>query len=135
VTEQERSTRSSLSVLSGKDLALRCAHLLDEKRVRDLVIFEVGSVLQIVDYFIIGTGSSPRHVQRTADYVMEKLAECGLKPLGVEGYEQGRWVLFDYGDVVVHLMLEEARQYYNLELLWGDRPQVPWKPDPGQAER
>jgi len=135
VAKEERVSGSSLSVLSGKELALRCAELLDEKRVRDLIIFHVGPILQIVDYFLIGTGSSPRHIQRTADYLMEKLSEYGLKPYGMEGYEQGRWVLLDYGDVVVHLMLQEARQYYSLELLWGDCKRIAWKGEGEEAKQ
>ena len=116
----------SRSVPEGKELAILCARLLDERRVRDLVVYDVGKVLQIADYFVIATGTSARHLKSTADHVMQKLREAGLRPVGVEGYENARWVLFDYGDVVVHLMVEEARRFYNLELLWGDCPQVGW---------
>jgi len=127
VTEaQNKSISDSVPVPEGKELAVLCARLLDERRVRDLIIYDVGKVLQIADYFVIATGTSPRHLKRTADYVTAKLREAGLRPVGVEGYENARWVLFDYGDVVVHLMVEEARRFYNLELLWGDCPQVGW---------
>ncbi len=110
----------------GRELALLCARLLDERRARDIVVFDVGQIVQIANVFIVATGGAPRHVKRTADYVIKRLKELGVRPLGIEGYDRARWVLFDYGDVVVHLMVEEARSFYNLELLWSDCPRIPW---------
>ena len=91
-------------------------------------------MLPIADYFVLATGTSARHLKTTADFTVKKLRELGVRPVGTEGYEhQARWVLFDFGDVVVHLMVEEARIFYNLELLWGDCPQIPWKKEPTQG--
>ena len=127
MTEAKKTpTSGNLPALAGKELALLCARLLDERRARELVVFEVGDVLQIADYFVLATGTSPRHLKRTADFVVRTLKDHGVRPVGVEGYDCARWVLFDLGDVVVHLMLEEARSFYNLELLWGDCPEIPW---------
>jgi ribosome-associated protein len=129
VTEAEKQPSPERTIRpEGQELALLCARLLDERRMRDLAIFDVENVLQIATYFIVATGTSPRHLKRTADFVLEKLKERGLRPAGVEGYDRARWVLFDLGDVVVHLLVEEARRFYNLELLWGDCPRLPLPP-------
>jgi ribosome-associated protein len=128
VTEARKKAISSKEpALEGKDLAVFCARLLYERRLDDIVIFDVGRVLQIAGYFIVATGTSPRQLKRAADLVVERLKERGVRSLGVEGYDKARWVLFDFGDVVAHLMGEESRRYYNLELLWGDCPQIPWQ--------
>lgn len=113
--------------LDARERAILCARLFDERRLRDILIFDVGDVLQIAEFFVIGTGTSQVQLKKTADYVVEKFREVGVRPLGTEGYDQARWVLYDFDEVVIHLMEEDTRQYYNLELLWGDCPQVPWK--------
>ena len=112
--------------LEGRDIALLSGRLLDERRLRDISIFDVGDVLQIADFFVIGTGTSARQLKGTADAVVEKLRALGVRPRGTEGYDRARWILLDCGTVVIHLMDEETRQFYNLELLWGDCPRIPW---------
>ena len=133
----EANTRplpESVPAPEGKELALLCARLLDERRARDILVFDIRKVLPIADYFVLATGTSARHLKTTADFTVKRLRELGVRPVGTEGYEhQARWVLFDFGDVVVHLMVEEARIFYNLELLWGDCPQIPWKKEPTQG--
>jgi ribosome-associated protein len=72
-------------------------------------------------------------VQAIADHVLERLAEEGSRPRGVEGFAAARWVLLDYGDVIVHVFRHEDREYYGLEQLWGDAPEVELEPEPGAA--
>ncbi|HET9229462.1 MAG TPA: ribosome silencing factor, partial [Thermoanaerobaculia bacterium] len=76
------------------------------------------------DFFLICTGTSERQVQAIADAVQEKMREEQVRPLHVEGYNRGQWVLLDYGDFVVHIFQEEPRRFYSLERLWGDAPDV-----------
>lgn len=78
----------------------------------------------VTDLFLIATGTSNRHVKTLVDEVEEKLRGNGRKPLRREGVEYGRWVLLDYGDLVIHLFDEETRAYYDLERLWADAPRV-----------
>ena len=113
-------------------LARLCASILDEKKITDLEIFDVGESTSLTGFFVIGTGLSPRHLQSSADDLEKAMKDRGVRRLGLEGYRDGKWILLDVGDVVIHLFLEEARSFYDLELLWGDAPRV----DPGiGAER
>ncbi|QUL99597.1 MAG: ribosome silencing factor [Candidatus Fermentithermobacillus carboniphilus] len=97
------------------------ARTLDLGRAVDVVILEVKAITLIADYFVIASGTSQRHVKALADRAIE---ENTWKPIHVEGYELGYWVLLDYGDVVVHIFREAERSFYGLERLWGDAPRV-----------
>ncbi|HET7487612.1 MAG TPA: ribosome silencing factor [Acidimicrobiales bacterium] len=97
------------------------------KKGDDPVILEVGHVLAITDAFVITSGTNPRQVRTIAEEVEARVAaECGPKPLRIEGLDDARWVLLDYGDFVVHVFLDEVRRYYDLERLWSDAPRVEW---------
>lgn len=74
----------------------------------------------VTDYFLLITGNSTTQVKAITDNLEEKLKEIGVKPLRIEGLPDAKWVLIDFGDLVVHVMQEESRQFYNLERLWGD---------------
>lgn len=102
----------------------------DDKKATDVVVLDVGEVLSITGWFVIGSGSNPRLVRTIAEEVEAQLkAGHGLAPLRVEGLDGLRWVLLDYGDFVVHVFHEEEREYYQLERLWADVPQVDWRSD------
>jgi ribosome-associated protein len=88
------------------------------------VLLEVTKLCSFADYFIICAGSSHRHVQALANHVEEALAQAGLKPLGVEGLEEGQWVLLDYSTMVIHIFLQPLREFYNLEDLWSEAPKT-----------
>ena len=92
---------------------------LDRKAV-DLVALDVSKLTSYADTFIIATATSDRHARAIADSLREAEAASGAKPLGVEGYDEARWVLIDLGDVIVHVFLEEVREAYDLERLWND---------------
>ncbi|HYA37146.1 MAG TPA: ribosome silencing factor [Candidatus Methylomirabilis sp.] len=99
---------------------------LAEAKARDIAVLDVRKVSDFTDYMVIATGTSNRHVQSTADKVVESLREHGVRPVGSEGQKIGDWVLIDFGDVVVHVMREQTRDFYNLEKLWSDaRPVKP----------
>ena len=106
-------------------LARACAALLEEKKVSDLQIFDVGDSLAITGYFVIGTGLNSRHLKASVDHVERSLREHGVRRKGIEGYGEGKWILLDLGDVVIHLFQEESRKFYDLELLWGDAAVLP----------
>ncbi len=93
-----------------------------ERKVKDLIVLDVRTFSSFTDYIIIMTGTSDLHVIRTAQYIQEKLQEKDIRPLGVEGIAEGRWVLLDYGEVVIHIFLETVRLFYDLEGLWHDVP-------------
>jgi ribosome-associated protein len=91
------------------------------------VILEVAQVLVVADEFVIASAPNDRQVKAIVEEVERQVADAGLaKPLRVEGLDDRHWVLLDYGDVVVHVFLEETREYYELERLWGDVPRVEW---------
>ncbi len=93
-----------------------------EKKGCDLVILEIGRVNPFTDCFLLVTGRSDRHVQAIADAVSDDLKRMQEHVLGVEGYEDGKWILIDAGDVVIHVFQEAVRKYYDLEGLWMDAP-------------
>ena len=107
--------------------AKRAARAAVDKKADDPVVLFVGDVLAITDYFVIVSGSNSRQVRTVAEAVEEELArDGGPKPLRIEGLDDLTWVLMDYGDLVVHIFLEETRRYYELERLWSDVPRVAW---------
>ena len=90
----------------------------EDVKGKDIVVLEVASISDVADFFIVASGRSDRQVQGITNRVMEELARMGIKPLSVEGYEDGQWVLIDCGDVVVHVFYEPVRELYDLESLW-----------------
>ncbi|NLU05256.1 MAG: ribosome silencing factor [Firmicutes bacterium] len=107
----------------AKALAIQAAKCLYDGKGTDVVILDVGDITLIADFFVIASGSNPRHVQALADRVVYS-EDIPKKPMHVEGYGLGFWVLLDYGDVIVHVFRDEEREFYGLERLWGDAPQV-----------
>lgn len=96
----------------------------DDRKAVDLKVLHLEKVTDFTDYFLICSGTSERQVQAIADAVLERLREEKVRPLHVEGYNRGQWVLLDFGDFVVHIFQEEPRKFYALERLWGDAPEV-----------
>jgi ribosome-associated protein len=88
------------------------------------VLLEVTKFCSFADFFILCSGGSHRHVTALAQHVEEALAQAGVKPLGVEGREEGQWVLMDYNTVVVHIFMQPRREFYNLEDLWSEVPKT-----------
>lgn len=97
---------------------------LEDAKARDIAVLDVRKISDFTDYMVIATGTSNRHVQSTADKVVDALRAHGVRTVGVEGGKTGDWVLIDFGDVVAHVMREEIRDFYNLEKLWSDAKRV-----------
>jgi ribosome-associated protein len=95
-----------------------------EKKATEMVLLEMRGVSSYTDYFLICSGKSDRQVQAIAQRVAEVLGEEGIQPLGLEGMSEGKWVLMDYGDLVIHVFLEPIRRFYDLEGLWVDAPRI-----------
>ena len=114
------------------DAALAAARAAAGKQARDLVILDVHELIVITDYFVICSGGSERQVRTIVEEVERSLRDLDRKPLRREGETEGRWVLLDYVDVVVHVFAPQEREYYDLERLWRDAPRVPFE-DEGRA--
>jgi len=110
--------------LDALQQAVLAAAAAADKKATDVVVLHVGELTTVSDYFVICSGANPIQVRSIVDHVRERLAAHGRKPQGVEGYADGRWVLLDYGSVIVHVLLPEQRDYYGLERLWGDARRV-----------
>jgi ribosome-associated protein len=107
-------------------LAQSAAQAAADKLATDIVLIDVSERLAITDVFVIATGNNERQVEAIVDAVEEKLRGQGHKPIRREGQRDGRWVLIDYGDVVVHVQHSEERTFYSLERLWKDCPFLPF---------
>lgn len=108
----EATQDESLSV------AKRIVQACEDVKGLDVVVLDVASIADFADYFIVASGRSDRQVQGITNRVIEQLAQAGIRPISVEGYEDGQWVLIDCGDVVAHVFYEPVRGLYDLEGLW-----------------
>lgn len=120
---------------NSKEKAFLCARAALDHKAIDLVILSIQNLASFADYFVICSGNSDRQVQAIASHIEEKLAKEGLQPLGIEGKREGRWVLLDYGEVVVHVFYQPVREFYDLERLWADAPRVILPPQPRRRKR
>ena len=109
----------------ARKLAIAAAHAAADKKASDVVVLDVSDQLVITDAFVIASAANERQVGSIVDNVEEKLRMDGHKPVRREGAREGRWVLLDYVDVVVHVQHQEERSFYGLERLWKDCPVVP----------
>lgn len=111
------------------DLAVAAARAADDKGASDVVILEVGPMLGICEYFVVASALNDRQVKAVTDAVEERLrTEHARKPRSVEGADARRWVLLDYGDLVVHVFHADERGYYRIERLYGDAARLEWQP-------
>lgn len=107
------------------ELAKVAAIAADDKKATDIVLIDLSEASDVCDYFVVVTVASRPQMDAVLEAVRERVkANCGERPISVEGRAGSRWVLLDYGSVVMHVFLPEARDYYRLERLWGDAPRV-----------
>ena len=106
------------------DKAQLCLKTIQERKAVDPVLLHVAALTSVADYFLIASGSSTRQVQAIARHLQRTLRDAGIKAYGAEGEQEGQWVLMDYGDVVVHIFYEPLREFYDLEGLWVEAPQI-----------
>jgi ribosome-associated protein len=105
---------------------LSAVHAAESKQARDITLLDVRDVTSFSDYFLICTGGNTRQIQAIADEIEQQLKKLGEYPISIEGYSNAEWVLVDYGDFVVHIFSQKAREYYDLERLWRDAKHVKW---------
>jgi ribosome-associated protein len=106
-------------------LWLTAVRAAESKKGAAIRVLDLREVTSFTDYFVICTGANPRQIQSIADAVGEELAKRGERPQSVEGYENAEWVLADYGDYIIHILSEKARDFYDLERLWRHAKDVP----------
>ncbi len=105
-------------IMPSEDLVKLATAALEEIKAQDITTIDVRGKTSITDFMLIASGTSSRHVKSLIDNVLEKVKEQGVRPIGTEGMDTGEWALLDLGDIVVHVMLPTARQFYDLERLW-----------------
>jgi ribosome-associated protein len=95
-----------------------------DKKALDPLALDLRGISSVAEFFVILTGTSDRHVQAVAENVIDAFKSIGIKTMGEEGFREGKWVLLDYGEVVVHVFIEPVREYYDIERLWIDAPRL-----------
>jgi len=110
-------------LLTAQERAIKCAAFALDKKALDVKILEIKRISSIADYLVLVSGRSDRQVQAIAESVKVEMKPFD-RPIDMEGVEEGRWVVIDYGDIIVHVFQEEVRRIYNLDELWGRAPQV-----------
>ncbi len=111
------------------DVVKTIAKKIYEKKGEDLIIIDVRERFPFADYFVIASGTSERHIESLCLFIQEELSPLGIYPEGIEGYPGSRWILMDYGDVILHLFLPDVRRFYDLEGLWIDMPFFKYDPE------
>jgi len=120
--KEKTISKGKKAVVTGgtSDLALRIGRLVFEKKGEDVVLADLNGLTSVTDYFVIATATSDLHARAISDHIVDSLEAAGIRPHHKEGYSSFKWVLIDYVDVVVHVFQRDAREYYDLERLWGD---------------
>lgn len=128
-----KPTQSDNSTPAIADLAQRAATVALDHKANDVVVLSLKGVSDMTDFFVIASGTSDTHVRSLGESIQEELRKDGLRAHHVEGLTQGRWVLLDYVDFVVHLFHPTLRNFYQLERLWSDATVVPLAAPSGQS--
>ncbi|MDG3003911.1 ribosome silencing factor [Paludisphaera mucosa] len=160
-TERTRAIRATRSIREAQDAAIPeavdrrnpdrlaralahaqlSARIADDNRCKDILLLDLRKATALLDYFVIATANSRRQANAVAGEIDAEMKKLGEHKLGMEGAEEGRWILIDYGDFVVHVFSGDGRTYYSLEEIWGDAPSLAWRdansspaPAPAPAE-
>ena len=115
------------SLPSALERALLCARVADENKAKDVVVLDLRKLTPLYDYFVIVTGASRRQLHTLADETEAALKAVGDKRMSLQGYQGSRWIVQDFGDIMIHVFDQETREYYALDDLWADAPKVEWK--------
>lgn len=115
--------------MNAYDKAIQIAKLADNKIAEDIEIFDVADLTSMTEFFVICSAGSESQMKAISDEIEEKLKEQGIQPLHIEGYRSASWVLYDYGDVIVHIFNKESRMFYSLERLWSDAKKIEFNVD------
>ncbi|MEO7295321.1 MAG: ribosome silencing factor [Candidatus Limnocylindria bacterium] len=106
------------------ELAHRIVEIASDKKGNDILMLRTAELTSMADFFVICSGRSDRQVSALSNAIVDELRDDGIRPLGIEGRSSSRWILLDYGSVIVHVFAPEEREYYGLERLWGKAVQV-----------
>ena len=112
--------------LNAHQFAIEIARIANDHKSEDVVGLDLREISKVMDYTVIATGSSDRQMRAVADMIVEYGKKVGQKPYGKCGFEGGTWIVIDFVDVVFHIFAKPYRDYYDLELLWGDAPHINW---------
>lgn len=116
--------KKTKKVTEDKELALAAARIARERNCKDIVVLDLTGISPATNYYVIATGTSDRQARTVADEISVEAKKEGHKRFGIAGHDKGQWILLDFVSVVVHIFDEPSRDYYNLEMLWGDAKQV-----------
>ena len=122
-TDRREPSRAGVAL----ERARICARISDDNRGKDILLLDLRQTTPLVDFFVIVTATSRRLSHAIASEIDQSMKKLGEAKLGLEGSEEGRWILIDYGDFVVHIFSPEDRAYYALEDIWGDAPHLDWQ--------
>ena len=111
-------------IIVTKDDAVAAARVALDKKAQNVLLLDISAIVSYADYFLICSGRVNVQVKAIAEAIERSLREQGIRPLHIEGANEGRWILMDYDELIVHVFLEETRQFYNLERLWNDAPSI-----------
>lgn len=119
-----KQLKNEYKELEGIELARVCTRVAEDNKAEDLVVLDVRGISSFTDFFVIMSGRSTRHVQALAESMENELRSKRIKTSRAEGLQEGKWVLLDFGDVVVHVFYHDQREFYDLEGLWHDAPRI-----------
>lgn len=111
----------------AREIARLCARIAEDKKGERILVLKMTDLIVLTDYFVITHGGNPRQVRAIADETSRSMKKLKVPCLAIDGLEEARWALLDYGDVVVHVFDEATREFYDLEHLWADAPRVRWR--------
>jgi ribosome-associated protein len=120
-------TASTRKLSDALQRAAICARTAKDNKAREIVVLDMRSLTPLYDFFVIVTGTSRRQIHTLAEEIDAAMRAEGDARMGIEGYEASKWVVQDYGDVLVHVFDPDTRHYYTLEELWADAPRVDWE--------
>lgn len=121
------ATTGQILTLPSLERACLCARVASDNKARDILVLDMRGITPLYDFFVLATGNSRRQIHTITEEIDANLRRAGDLRLSVEGYEGSKWVVQDYGDVVVHVFAPELRDYYAIEELWADAPRVDWQ--------
>lgn len=119
--------RAATPLSSALHRACLAAKVAADNKARDILVLDMRPCTPLFDYFVIATGASRRQIHTLAEEIDDAMRAEGDERMGIEGYEASKWVVQDYGDVMVHVFDPDTRDYYKLEELWADAPKVDWE--------
>lgn len=110
--------------MNTRETVGKIVQLLDEKKGYNISVYHIGEESSIAEYMVLCNGNSDTHLNSLADYVITELKKDDVRPFAMDGYRSSRWVCVDYGDILVNLLGDEERDFYNLEAIWGGSPRL-----------